>query len=284
MKNVIDHYNKTAIAFNAQTEWTVSNLDGSNKILVLGKISYSTEENVRYWSFYFPSGTSLAHIEYILRMRDTIQCTITEEVPISQTIGFADSPERHPLDSLRFSGRVYLYIDNHLTSETKEVLVEIGNSLGLSVMVRDQQYADQRSELSKPMVFISHDSRDKDSLVRQLAKELSMQLCSVWYDEYSLKVGDNLRESIERGLKETKKCIVIISPNFISNGGWTKAEFDSIFTREIHEKKNIILPVWHNVSKDDVYEYCPSLANKVALSTSIGIKDLAVKLSDTIKA
>ena len=86
-------------------------------------------------------------------------------------------------------------------------------------------------------------------------------LCPVWYDEFSLKVGDNLRESIEKGLKECKKCILILSQNFIANNGWTKKEFDSIFTREIVEEKKLVLPVWYKVTKECVYDYSPSLLN-----------------------
>jgi hypothetical protein len=105
----------------------------------------------------------------------------------------------------------------------------------------------------------------------------------VWYDEYSLRVGASLRESIEAGLKETRNCIVVLSPNFLSNKGWGKAEFDSVFTREILEKQNVMLPVWHNVTVEQVYEYSPRLADKVGLNTNIGVKELARKLSKEIK-
>jgi hypothetical protein len=175
-----------------------------------------------------------------------------------------------------------LYVDDELTQDLIEQIIALGDRYGFSVMVRDRKYVRACSELSKPLAFISHDSRDKDILVRDLAKELSVRLCPVWYDEFSLSVGDSLRENIERGLKEAKKCIVILSPNFIANGGWTKAEFDSIFIREIREKKNVILPVWHNISVDDVYDYCPRLADRVALSSSIGPKELAKKLVEAI--
>ena len=283
MTTVKEHYYKTAKALNAQTGWMVQNQDGSNQHLILGKISYSFEENVRYWSFFIPEGATLPQVEYILRMQDTIRCVISEPLPITQIVGFADSPERYELDSLRFCGRVYLYIDANLTLVQRQQIVEVGKSLGLSVMVRDQEYVKQCSELSKPLAFISHDSRDKDSLVRELVKEMSLHLCSVWYDEYSLNVGDSLRENIERGLKEAKKCIVILSPNFISNGGWSRVEFDTIYTREIHENQNVILPVWHNVVKHEVYGYCPSLVDRFALSSSIGVNELASKLADAIK-
>jgi hypothetical protein len=41
---------------------------------------------------------------------------------------------------------------------------------------------------------------------------------------------------------------VVLSPNFLSNEGWGKAEFDSVFTREILNKENVILPVWLGVN------------------------------------
>ncbi len=159
----------------------------------------------------------------------------------------------------------------------------MGKDKGFYVIVRDREYAVKRSEIEKPLAFISHDSRDKEELVRELAHELSRLMCPVWYDEYSLRVGASLRESIEIGLKETRNCIVVLSPNLLSNKWWGKAEFDSVFTREILEKQNVMLPVWHNVTVDQVYEYSPRLADKVGLNTSIGVKELARRLSNEIK-
>jgi TIR domain len=185
--------------------------------------------------------------------------------------------------SLVFTKRCFLYIDEFLSEQTRKDIVEFGKSKGFYVVVRDSEYAMRKSELEKPLAFISHDSRDKDSLVRGLALEMSKLMCPVWYDEYSLTVGDSLRASIEKGLKETRKCVVVLSPNFLSNEGWGKAEFDSVFTREILEKENVILPVWHNVNVEEVYQYSPRLADKVGLNSSIGVKELAKKLSDVVK-
>src|SRR5438477_6425323 len=100
-------------------------------------------------------------------------------------------------------------------------------------------------ELENPHAVIYHDSRDKEEVAGPIALGLQKLMCPVWYDEYSLKVGDHLRESIERGLKETKKCVLVLSPNFFSNNGWTKTEFNSVFTREIREQKSVVLPVWY---------------------------------------
>ena len=103
-------------------------------------------------------------------------------------------------------------------------------------------------------------------------------MCPVWFDEFSLKVGDSLRESIEKGIKECRKCIIVLSPNFFSNAGWTKAEFDSIYIREVIEKQNVMLPVWHNVSHAEVYDYSPRLAAKVGIPSTLGAAKLAEKI------
>ena len=135
----------------------------------------------------------------------------------------------------------------------------------LLISFRSIEFMNKRLELQKPFAFISHDSKNKDLIARPLAQGLNSRLCYVWYDEFSLKVGDSLRSEIEKGLKEAKKCILIITPEFINNPGWVKTEFDSIFTREIILKENIILPIWYNVNQVDVYNFCPSLADKFAL-------------------
>jgi hypothetical protein len=49
-------------------------------------------------------------------------------------------------------------------------------------------------------VFICHASEDKDSLVQPLARALSLLGLQVWYDEFSLTVGDSLSRSIDRGI------------------------------------------------------------------------------------
>lgn len=99
-----------------------------------------------------------------------------------------------------------------------------------------------------------------------------------------MRVGDSLRANIEKGLKEARKCIIILSPNFLSNEGWSKAEFDSIFTREILERTNVILPVWHNVGAKEIYNYSPRLADKVGLPSLLGVEDLARRLSGAVKS
>ena len=65
-------------------------------------------------------------------------------------------------------------------------------------------------------VVICHESEDKSGFVRPLAEALRDSHVEVWYDEFSLRVGDSLRQSIERGLAQSRFGIVVLSPNFFA--------------------------------------------------------------------
>lgn len=115
-------------------------------------------------------------------------------------------------------------------------------------------------------VFISHASEDKDDFVRSLANSLISHGLNVWYDEMTLKIGDSLRQKIDKGLANSRVGLVVLSPAFISKG-WTNYELDGIITRAISGEQ-ILLPIWHNITKQEVIDFSPSLADKVARSTA----------------
>ena len=115
--------------------------------------------------------------------------------------------------------------------------------------------------------FISHASEDKDDIVRSLAGSLKENGFSVWYDEFELKIGDSLRKKIDAGLINSRYGIVIISPSFVKKN-WTEYELNGMVAREMNGHK-VILPIWHKISKDEVLKFSPTLADKMALNTSI---------------
>src|SRR6266487_2354994 len=68
-------------------------------------------------------------------------------------------------------------------------------------MQRSLRAVDTRSRAAmKTELFISHASEDKDEVARPLAEELTRLGFRVWYDEYSLRLVDSLREKIDEGL------------------------------------------------------------------------------------
>ena len=131
-------------------------------------------------------------------------------------------------------------------------------------------------------VFISHASEDKDTIVRQLADALEKLKVKIWFDEFSLKVGDSLSKSIDDGLQKSKFGIVVISKHFLEKR-WTDYEYRSLLSKEENGKK-IILPIWHNISKDEVKQFSLYLSDKVALDTSkTSINTIALLLTETIR-
>lgn len=185
---------------------------------------------------------------------------------------------------LRFSGRVFFYYEGTVNETEFAKLQASLKSQGLFLHFRDVNFSIERSKLETPLAFISHDSRDKDLIATPIANELQRRILPIWYDEYSLKLGDSLRETIEKGLKECKKCILILSPNFLSNSGWTKTEFNTIFTREIIETKNLVLPIWAGVSKKEIYEYSPILVDRVGVNWDKGIDFVVNKIQQVLVA
>jgi len=117
-------------------------------------------------------------------------------------------------------------------------------------------------------VFISHASEDKDAIVRPLAHALRDEGLTVWYDEFELRVGSSLGRNIDMGLANSRFGVVVLSQAFFEKG-WTNYELDGLVTRDIASGgAQIILPIWHRVTKDEVMGFSPSLADKLALSTS----------------
>lgn len=114
--------------------------------------------------------------------------------------------------------------------------------------------------------FVSHASEDKDAFVRPLAEALQARGAAVWYDEFTLRVGDSLRRKIDQGLASSRFGIVVLSEAFF-NKEWPQRELDGLTAMEVGGKSRI-LPIWHKISKDEVLRYSPTLADKVALNSS----------------
>jgi TIR domain/Domain of unknown function (DUF1883) len=131
-------------------------------------------------------------------------------------------------------------------------------------------------------VFICHAGEDKDEVVRPLAHALRARDVEVWYDEFVLKIGDSLRRKIDKGLIACRFGVVVLSPSFFGKG-WPNHELDGLVIREVAGNRQLILPIWHNVTKADVIGYSPSLADKLARSTSdMTIDELADEIAGVI--
>jgi hypothetical protein len=130
-------------------------------------------------------------------------------------------------------------------------------------------------------VFISHASEDKDAVVRPLANALKDAGLQVWYDEFELKIGDSLRRKIDAGLARSRFGVVVLSKAFLTKG-WTNYELDGIITRTVSGEQ-VLLPVWHDITKQEVIDFSPSLGDKVARNTaSYTVAEIADEIASVI--
>jgi hypothetical protein len=132
-------------------------------------------------------------------------------------------------------------------------------------------------------VFISHASEDKEIFVEPLADLLLNMDFQVWYDAFTLKVGDSLRRSIDKGIGNSKYGIVVLSPAFFAKE-WPQRELDGLTAREVGGQKKVILPIWHDIGHKEVLQRSPTLADKVALSTANkSLEEIAEDLAEILR-
>jgi len=263
---------------NTADTLTISN--ATFKIDIRTRVHIDFDSNTKYLSFFIPKCTNSFQVLIGLINNLDKALAIVDNVEVQS--GLSGEKLINSKD-LYFSGKIFVYSESEIENDQLESIQNKVKQRGLYIQYRGQQFATERSENEKPLAFISHDSKDKDLIARPIALGLSKLMCPVWYDEYSLKVGDRLRESIEKGIKECKKCVLILSPNFLANEGWTKVEFNSIFTRELIEETDLVLPVWCGIDKKELFKYCPTLVNKVGVKIELGMDEVIRKLYHSIK-
>jgi TIR domain len=111
-------------------------------------------------------------------------------------------------------------------------------------------------------VFISHSTADKP-YVEPLVKALEAAGVSVWFDKSAMEWGDSLRSEIDRGLASCRYGIVVFSRAFLNKKRWTEHELNALFAKEEPGKK-VILPIWHGITRDDLIQYSPAFADRLA--------------------
>jgi hypothetical protein len=119
--------------------------------------------------------------------------------------------------------------------------------------------------------FICHASEDKADFVRPLADALSKHDLVIWYDEFSLNVGNGLRQAIDEGLAKSRFGIVVLSRSFFKKGS-PQRELDGLVARQISEDRRLILPIWHDITHREIVSVSPPLADVVAISSARGIE------------
>lgn len=134
--------------------------------------------------------------------------------------------------------------------------------------------------MNKADFFISHASEDKDSFVRELANNLMLNGALVFYDEYSIKLGDSLTESINKGITNASHAIIVLS-NFFFEKAWTNTELQALFNKSLREQFKLLI-IYHEVKHSTAAERYPLLADIKGIDSSIGIEKIGQSLFEAI--
>lgn len=129
-------------------------------------------------------------------------------------------------------------------------------------------------------LFISHASEDKADFVEPLAHALRDAGYEVWYDRFSLTLGDSLLAKINQGLREADYGVFVLSPSFFQKK-WPRAELDGLFALETAERK-VILPIWKDVTEADVKAFSPILAGQLGISASEGVPKIVEEIGRAV--
>lgn len=115
-------------------------------------------------------------------------------------------------------------------------------------------------------VFILHVAEDK-AMVRFFAFALRKTGLKVAYDEYELHADDDLYSKAKAGINDSSCGIVIMSRSLIKQG-WVEAGIGDLAVKAFSGKQ-VLLPVWHDITRNEVIEFCPGMANLAACNTAV---------------
>ncbi|MGV3354608.1 toll/interleukin-1 receptor domain-containing protein [Streptococcus orisratti] len=128
-------------------------------------------------------------------------------------------------------------------------------------------------------IFFSyaHENSDyADSLVKKLLEEN----IDVVFDKNDLKWGDSIVDFINEHMIGVKFAIILVTPEYLSKY-WTQYELKSLLQR--HSGMNgesLILPIWHNITKEDIAKRNIALTDFNAMVTTINSQD---EIVDNVK-
>src|SRR2546423_1532597 len=106
-----------------------------------------------------------------------------------------------------------------------------------------------------PKVFISHSTRDRAFVEREIVAPLRAGGIETWYARASVRVAVEWERSIKKGLKECDWFLVVMSPRSVVSR-WVRAEVHWAMT----QREGRFVPVLvEDCELDDLHLFLPQL-------------------------
>jgi len=129
-------------------------------------------------------------------------------------------------------------------------------------------------------VFLCHAWDDRKDAAKELHDLLESKGVSVWFSEKDVLLGSSLLREIDKGLAKSRVGIVLVTPSFlkrVKGEGIADKELSALLARDL------LVPIVHNTTFEDLREVSPLLGSRSGLSTKEeSMVDVANKLAELV--
>ncbi|UOE43171.1 toll/interleukin-1 receptor domain-containing protein [Agromyces larvae] len=130
-------------------------------------------------------------------------------------------------------------------------------------------------------VFLCHAWPDRQTDAKNLYDLLVDEDVSVWFSEVSLTLGTDMRGAIDKGLVSSRIGIVLVTPAMLDRLRTDRSVAGSELSALL--RRNLLVPVLHDVTFEELDQVSPLLASRGGLSTSEdSMADIAAKIAELV--
>lgn len=174
-----------------------------------------------------------------------------------------------------------LYINSQIESNPHSFLYRLS-----SIEAHQLRYKKPIEETTEDKkvydLFISHASEDKLPFVESLVDELNSLGLNLFYDKRSIGISENIVWGVNKGFRDLKYgTVVVISPRFLDKS-WCNEELSISYSLKIEDSKKLI-PIFLNMSVEDIKKHYPILRATKMIDGSMDIRAIANQIDNNIK-
>ncbi|MFP9117165.1 toll/interleukin-1 receptor domain-containing protein [Flavobacterium sp. RNTU_13] len=129
-------------------------------------------------------------------------------------------------------------------------------------------------------VFLCHAWDDRRDAAKELHDLLESKGVSVWFSEKDVLLGSSLLRESDKGLAKSRVGLVLVTPAFIKRvkgEGIADKELSALLARDL------LVPIVHNTTYEELREVSPLLGSRSGLSTTEEpMSDIVSKLAELV--
>lgn len=142
-----------------------------------------------------------------------------------------------------------------------------------------RENVERRSKLADLRdVFLCHAWDDRKGAAKELHDLLESKGVTIWFSEKDVPLGSSLLREIDKGLAKSR--IVLVTPSFLK-----RVEGEGIADKELSAllARDLLVPIVHNTTFEDLREVSPLLGSRSGLSTiEESMVDVAAKIAELV--